>query len=383
VGISLFVLLLVGAPTPVFNETLESNLGQIHGGLRRLVPGGGSSGRLQRLGDRLRRFSDSPLGLVVYVLVASIIYSFLTPGFPSENGLVVLGVAVLGLAAVTAADILPGQRYVISRYADRGRIRVALWTLVLAAVCVFISRLSGMQPGFMYGIIGAFAFTAALGVADEGRMEARGAVALLAVAIVAWFARIPFEPTPGVPASGLDLTINLALVGIFVVAVEGLVFGLIPLSFLPGQRIWAWSRWRWVVLWGAGLALFAHVLVFPVTVAQPNPDPASLTATFISVGIYGLIAVDFWLFFRWHNARPAAEAVPEVDAPVETPVPADPVPPSVIAEAGGDLPTETPKPRPKRPRKPKATTSGTLPSNDTPGVDDYTGRDFGPEESSP
>ena len=115
VGISLFVLLLVGAPTPVFNETLESNLGQIQGGLRRLVPGRGSSGRIQRLGDRLRRFSDSPLGLLVYVLVASLIYSFLTPGFPSDNGLVVFGVAVLGLAAVTAADIVPGQRYVMAQ----------------------------------------------------------------------------------------------------------------------------------------------------------------------------------------------------------------------------------------------------------------------------
>ena len=49
---------------------------------------------------------------------------------------------------------------------------------------------------------------ARIGPGDE---QARGAVALLAVAIVAWFARIPFEPTPGVPASGINLTINLAL----------------------------------------------------------------------------------------------------------------------------------------------------------------------------
>ena len=45
------------------------------------------------------------------------------------------------------------------------------------------------------------------------------------------------------------------------VAVEGLVFGLIPLSFLPGQRLFRRSRLAWAVLWGAGLALFAHVLV--------------------------------------------------------------------------------------------------------------------------
>ena len=214
-------------------------------------------------------------------------------------------------------------------------------------------------------------------------MEARGAVALLAVALVAWFARIPFEPTPGVPASGVELTINLALVGIFIVAVEGLVFGLIPLSFLPGQRIWAWSRWRWLVLWGAGLALFVHVLVFPVTVAQPNPDPTSLTATLVSVGIYGLIAVGFWLFFRWHNARPAPEAVaaPEPAAPRRAPSG-----PCCWPRASSPRRTfrpRTPTPRTKRPRKPKATAPDAQPTDDIAGGQGYTGDDTGPEESAP
>ena len=309
VGISLLVLLLVGAPTPIFNETLESNLGQIQGGLRRLVPGGGSPGSLRRAGAWLERFSGSLLGLIAYLIVAAIIYSFLTPGFPGSDALLVLGVALLGIAVATAADILPGQRYVVRRYSDHGRVHVAVWTLGLAAVCVLISRIAGSQPGYMYGIIGAFTFVAALGVADEGRMEARGAAALLVLALATWFLRIPFQPTPGVPASGLDLTINLGLVGIFVVAVEGLVFGLVPLRFLPGQKIWAWSRWRWLLLWGAGLALFTHVLVYPVTVAQPNPEPANLTTTLASVAIYGAVAIGFWLFFRWRGSR--MEAGPE------------------------------------------------------------------------
>lgn len=64
-----------------------------------------------------------------------------------------------------------------------------------------------------------------------------------------------------------------------------------------------WNRWRWLLLWGAGLALFAHVLVYPVTVAQPNPDPASLTATLVSVGVYGIIAMAFWAAFRWRERR--------------------------------------------------------------------------------
>ena len=171
---------------------------------------------------------------MAYLVTAAIIYSFLTPGFPGNDAVLVLGVAILGLAAATAADILPGERYVVHKFDDRGRIRDALWTLVLAAFCVLISRLSGMQPGFMYGVIGTFVFVAALGATDEGRMEARGAMALLALAVVAWFARIRSSPrqASGVRDRPDD---NLALVGIFVVAVEGLVFGLIPLSFLPGE----------------------------------------------------------------------------------------------------------------------------------------------------
>ena len=342
VGISLLVLLLVGAPTPIFNETLESNLGQIQGGLRRLLPGGRSAGRLQGVGARLERFSGSLGGLLAYLVVAAIIYSFLTPGFPGSDALIVLGVALLGIAVATAADILPGQRYVVNRYHEHGRIRVALWTLGLAAVCVLISRLAGLQPGYMYGIIGAFTFATMLGVADEGRMEARGAAAVLVLALITWFARIPFQPAPGVPATGLSLTINLALVGVFVVAVEALVFGLVPLRFLPGQKIWAWSRWRWLLLWGAGLALFVHVLVYPVTVAQPNPQPSSLTTTLVSVGVYGAVAVGFWLFFRWRARRPSE---PAAEVPVHNVT--DPAAPDAarlevdmpqVAEAAFDVP---------------------------------------------
>jgi hypothetical protein len=167
-------------------------------------------------------------------------------------------------------------------------------------------------------------------------MEARGAVALLLLALATWFLRIPFQPTPGVPATGIAMTINLALVGIFVVAVEGLVFGLVPLRFLPGQKIWAWSRWRWALLWGAGLGLFVHVLVYPVTVAQPNPTPSSLTTTLASVAVYGCLAVGFWLFFRWRGRR-ATEPAPLDDARLASsgePATAAPIDPPAASTEG-------------------------------------------------
>jgi DNA-binding beta-propeller fold protein YncE len=302
-GLSLLVLLLVGAPTPLFNETLESHVGELGGWFSRRLPRSRGPGRLDRLRAAARRLDQSIWGVAVYVAIAALILSFLAPAFPGQDALLVFGVALVGLIVANIVDALPGERYVARRYGAHGTIRVAVWTLGLAAVTVLISRMAGLQPGFMYGIIGTVTFAVALTSADEGRMEAWGALGLLLVAIAAWFARIPFEPTPGVPQSGPGLIINMGLVGIFVVAVEGLVFGLIPLRFLPGEKVFRWSRWRWLLLWGAGLALFAHVLVYPVTLAQPSPDPSTLAATLVSVGIYGLIAVLFWGVFRWREHR--------------------------------------------------------------------------------
>jgi DNA-binding beta-propeller fold protein YncE len=317
VGISILVLLLVGAPTPLFNETLESNMGQIEGWLGRPFRRGRSSAALARASQRVRAFGESRWALAAYLLIAALIYSFLFPGFPTEDGLLVFGVALLGIVVGNAADSLPARQYAIRVHGDRGVISVATWTLALAAVTVLISRMADLQPGFMYGIIGTFTFAATLSVADRGRMEVRGAVALLAIALAAWFVRIPFEPTPGIPASGPTLIVNAGLVGIFVVAVEALVFGLIPLRFLPGRNIWEWSRPRLLVLWGAGLVLFVHVLAYPVTVATPNPDPATLTTTLWSAGIYGAVAIGFWLLFRWRGRTEGALA--EQGAPEDQP----------------------------------------------------------------
>jgi hypothetical protein len=150
-----------------------------------------------------------------------------------------------------------------------------------------------------------FAVGVTLSVADGGRLAARGAVLLLAMALVAWFLRIPFQPEPGVPPSPLVSAVNAVLVSLFVVGIEGVVFGLLPLAFLPGETLWHWSRWRWAVLWAVGVVLFAHVIVHPVTDYRPDPRPASLITVVITVSVYGAIALGTWAFFRWRADRAA------------------------------------------------------------------------------
>ena len=295
-GLTLLVVLLIGAPTPLFNSTLEANEEEIRRWLRRRFR---LAGRATRLSGLRRRW----IGVGIYLAVAALLYAFLDRKFPFDDQVVALGSALVTLVVATSASILPGERYVMTRYHEHGSPRAALWTLGMAAICLLVTRLTGAQPGYIYGIIGGFAFTTALTVADHGRMAFRGGLALLGLGLVAWFLRVPFEPVVGQPQdAGLQL-VNKVLEGLFVGSIQGLVFGLVPLRFLTGETLKAWSVPRWLLLWGVGIALFIGVVLYPVSSYEPHPSGTGLLTMAVTVAVYGLVAVGFWGFFRRRKRR--------------------------------------------------------------------------------
>ncbi len=224
--------------------------------------------------------------------------------------------AIVGLIVATVADILPGDRYVLTRYRTHGTFRVAVWTLALAAVCVAISRMANLQPGYMYGIIGTFTFGLALTRSDEGSMEARGAVGLLILALADLVRAHPVRADAGCAPDGSDAhhqhgpREHLRGRGR-----RAWCSGSSPSGSCPARRSSPGAGGAGPLLWGAGLALFAHVLMYPVTLAQPSPDPATLATTLVSAGIYGAIAVGFWAAFRYRAARIGLGRAAEGSAP--------------------------------------------------------------------
>jgi hypothetical protein len=300
-GLTLLVVLLVGAPTPLFNSTLDANEDEIRRWLRRRLHAEGRVAPLSRLRNRW-------IGFGTYLVCAALLYAFLDRNFPFGDQLVAFGAALITLLVATFASILPGDRFVVARYHEHGVPRAALWTLVVAAVCVLVTRLTDAQPGYIYGIIGAFTFTAALTIADRGRMAFRGGLVLLTVGLVAWFARVPFEPVVGQPQDAGQEVVNKVLAGLFIGATQGLVFGLVPLRFLTGATIRTWSVRRWLGLWAVAIALFIGVVLYPVSSYEPNPSATGLVTMAVTVAIYGLIAIVFWDFFR-RRARRAARPV--------------------------------------------------------------------------
>ena len=308
IGITAFVMLLLGAPTPIFNSTLGDNRALIERYARRKRPkrlrrAGGQTSLIARIGRQLAAWSHTWTGLVLYLLLAALLYAFLDNTFPFQNAARTFGTTLFGIAVGTAVSQVPGELYVRRRYHSRGKVRVALWTLILAAACVLITRITGVQPGYVYGIIGGFSFGIALSADDHGRMAFRGMSVLLVVGLAAWFARIPFEPSVGLVSGDTGAVINQVLADIFIGAVQGTAIGLIPLKFLTGETLFSWSRWKWAVLWGVAILFFAHVVLYPVSSFTPNPSPTGVWTILLTVVIYGAIALGFWWFFRQRSIR--------------------------------------------------------------------------------
>ena len=305
VGITAFLMLLLGAPTPLFNSTLSAKRKLIERWLRRKLPRALRSRTSGRGGVALSRLFRTLPGLGLYMVLVTLLYSFLDPGFPVTNGGLVFGMTLFGIVVGTIVSQVPGEIYVRRHFGKGGQVRVALWVLGIAAICVVLTRVAGVSPGYVYGIIGGYSFTVALSADDKGRMAFRGMSVLLAVGFVAWFLRIPFQPSVGVIGGDAGTIGNSLLADLFVSAVQGAAIGLIPLRFLTGETLFSWNKGRWTLLWGLSLVLFAHVILYPVSSFEPHPNPSSLVTVALTVAVYGAIAVGFWGFFARRDRRRA------------------------------------------------------------------------------
>lgn len=327
--LALVAVLLVPFPGILFNSSLESNYDEVRGWFRR-----SRRDRRDRQGRRgpvpeaatptpaatsdpvdpvdpveavgepsaRRSFWSSPAGAVAFLLLSAGMYGFLDPGFGSGPSTIPMYVGtVIGLSAVTMLAFA-GPWRAHARLGERGSLRALPGTLLVAAVCVLISRLTGFLPGYLYGLLIALEFSRSLGP-GEGRVASMSAATLLGAAGVAWFV---LGIMPAGATDPLRAIATTALASIVVAGLEGVVFGLVPLRFLPGAAVFTWNRTVWATLYGIGVFGFLHVLLDPAGgyLASSARTPL-LTIVALLVG-FGVVSVAFWGYFRF---RPEPSAV--------------------------------------------------------------------------
>lgn len=288
------LLFLIAFPSELFNSTLERHYDEIRGWFR-LPP--------KKLEATPRRHQG--LLFAAFLLAGGVLYGMLYPSFGANRASVALALgltAALGL--ITLAFDLPALAYHWRRNGHRGALMMLPGTLVIAAACVALSRAVDFLPGYFYGLIAGMVFGQQLSTRIKGRMVAVSALLVLLVSVGAWLWLIPVSQAADQPNAGLPiLVLEAALGATFYIGLDSLVISLLPLRFLQGSELRAWSRTAWTVIFGLSLAAFVHILFRPNTgyVADTSSTSARLVVgLFIAFGIFSVL---FWAYFRYRRPR--------------------------------------------------------------------------------
>jgi hypothetical protein len=171
--------------------------------------------------------------------------------------------------------------------------------LVAAVVLVVCSRVLGFQPGFIFGITCGVAFSTEIGDADEGRSAAVVSIVLLVLAISSWLLWIPVASAAQQPGATIDIRFFDAFLStLWVGGIQAVLFGLLPMRFLPGEKVWAWSPKAWIALYGTTVFVFVQAIAHPSS-GQWGSGRASFWSMLFPFAVYSAVAVGVWVWFRF------------------------------------------------------------------------------------
>jgi hypothetical protein len=316
--------LLIVFPAQIFNSTYEENHARIDHAFRRFRLRRGTEPSAEAMtARRLRRLGV--FGLCA--LVGTLLGGFLDPGFGANRPTAALLVGVfVALVVAVLAVAAAGWAFRTARHQPHHWfLRAIPSALVVAVICVLVSRLTHFAPGYLFGLLGGAVFAGALERRTEGRAEAVTLLAVLGLALGAWlgFAQVVSRANEADPSFGV-LAADSLLGCLFIGGIEGLLFSLIPLRFLPGHRVRQWGWVPWGLLTLATAYLFVHVLLVPESGYLGRSTAATTTVTIALFATFGVASCIFWAWFRF---RPDP-ARPPVEPPIEPtpPVLASPVP---------------------------------------------------------
>jgi hypothetical protein len=146
-------------------------------------------------------------------------------------------------------------------------------------------------------LIGGVVFTGHLNSREEGQEIAIASVGTLIVSIAAWLVWVPVSVAASAdPASFWLALLENFLAALFLSGMVGLVIGLVPLRFLPGERVARWHRGVWTALFGVACLAVVEVMIRPQSTAGRHVEPFWTTiGLFIA---FGLASVLFWAYFK-------------------------------------------------------------------------------------
>jgi hypothetical protein len=181
--------------------------------------------------------------------------------------------------------------------------------LAVAFACVFISRITHFEPGYLYGVVVGIAFVASMKDQHNYHLIVISTLSTLSVALVAWFIWIPVNHVALEGGGNFVLAILDDVLGsIFIGGIIGSVIGLLPLEGLSGGTLVKWRRDVWAGVFALAVFLLVSVELRPSSgPTHPGGAPV-VTAIVLFIGFAGLSFYTRWYFAQRKLNKPPGSA---------------------------------------------------------------------------
>jgi hypothetical protein len=178
----------------------------------------------------------------------------------------------------------------------------------VAILAVVMSRLVDFSPGLVYGFIASAVIVAPVALArrDDATLVLVPAFGVLVISLLAW---LLLGPVRAVAANGEPLpALAETILGMIVIGgLEGLFITMIPLTFMDGAVVKAWSRVGWAVVFGIVTFLWWQLLLNQSSSYLSAFEQTNVRVVLFTLAVFMLTTGGLWSYFRFRPKPAEAE----------------------------------------------------------------------------
>jgi hypothetical protein len=309
--LSALFLLLVALPVELLEGAVRENYGRAFAWLDPIRR------RVRQIVDRFhRRFPNPWTSSLLLVGLGAVILGFADPefGFTGKSARLVIALAisltVLNIA-ISAVVLAFGRR----RFGIRNAFTPMPAALIVVALSVLLSRLTGIPTAFLFGLVVSIVWS------NRQTIRQSGALALMLMGLTIAVGVSSFLIYSSLHESheeGFWHELWLEVfAGLSLESLATLLIALLPLKILDGRRIFSWSRLAWVGVYF--VALIAFVLVVTPVAHDHGFLEAPPWGWMIAFACFATIAVIVWALFRAFPKREEEDEGSDAEAEPATP----------------------------------------------------------------
>lgn len=249
---AIILVLLVAFPTHLANNAIDTVTGRW---AERAAKRRGGAGAPRSL---VLRGLPAALGGVV---AAALISAFVDPAFGLDAAsLRMLGSLVVGLLV----DVALGWMLVIAvikrtHPSSTVSFEFRPLTLLIVIAAVVVTRVTGFEPGIVFGLVAGVVFGGILATAEKAKAALVTLGCGFAAALIAWLAYSGIVMAGS--AEPFVVFVQETLSAVAIAGIVALPIALLPLRGLAGHTVWEWKRPVWGLAYGVGLGAFLLVLL--------------------------------------------------------------------------------------------------------------------------